>query len=171
MRSPIYVEPVESTHTSPVNLPIFLNSSNNKHRRQSQQQQPTKSIDSDKACSCVSSLSPNSNSSKRSTIRLTKTTTTRTTCTTSSPRILNLPAKPISLVIKHDYNQLVNEDNRSSKNSDFQNDDQVETFEIAEKYPSTHRKTNVSWKIVLLIILYFTFSFFQITQSLIHFEF
>ena len=132
MRSPIYVEPAESNHTSPVNLPIFLS---NKH---------TKSIDSDKPCSYVSSLSPASNSSKRSTIRLTKTTTTKTTTTTLSPRILNLPAKPISLVIKHDYNQLLNEDNKSSKNSDCYNEDQVETFEIAEKYPSAHRKSNVS---------------------------
>lgn len=134
MRSPIYVESVESDSTSPVNLPIFISSKN------------ASTIENDKPLISHSSSSQNNLitptfKSKKSTLRLTKTTTTRTTTTSTPTRPTEcILTKPISLVIKHDLPTIENINSKQSNKGGDTHDDFVETFEIAEKYPSKHRK-------------------------------
>jgi hypothetical protein len=138
MRPPIYVEPVQTASTSPINLPIFLTGKSSKITDANSIDKVFTISQSPRTTTTTSSNSSN-NKSKKSTLRLTKTTTTRTTTTTLTNNI-NQP-KPISLVIKNDLSS--NDENREdkSKNNNFDDDDDlVETFEITEKNPSTHRK-------------------------------
>ena len=140
MRPPIYVEPVQTASTSPINLPIFLTGKSSKITDDNSIDKVFTISQSPRTTTTTTTSSNSSNNkSKKSTLRLTKTTTTRTTTTTLTNNI-NQP-KPISLVIKNDLSS--NDENREdkSKNINFDDDDDlVETFEITEKNPSTHRK-------------------------------
>ena len=133
MRPPIYVEPVQTASTSPINLPIFLTGKSSKITDDNSIDKVFTISQSPRTTTTTTTSSNSSNNkSKKSTLRLTKTTTTRTTTTTLTNNINQL--KPISLVIKNDLSSNdENKEDQKSKNNNFDDDDLVETFEITEK--------------------------------------
>lgn len=156
MRSPIYVEPIESDSSSLVNLPIYLSNKNTKFNSVNETDRNTPNQNT-----FITSLSPiNSNEKrKKNTIRLTKTILTRTTTTSTTTD--STIAKPVSLAIKRDLPIIENSDRKTDKykTKSQSNDDLIETFEITEKNQSSHRRfvSIVSYyESILIPIAFFT---------------